>query len=526
MPDRVPLPPRAATPHSVAAAASPATQPPARALAYTLAAGATMALVAATDRNSVQAMVLFTVVLIAFVFWQFRTQRRLEPARWLVNPVVTASIITFLMGYGISNLGYLQPESPLARAMAMRFESDRPYYWLSTGMIYAIVAVASMWAGYRLPAGRAIAEWLLTRLQLGRFLRRDPNLRWSVVPVMLGIAIGARLIQVRLGVFGYSADLSSLYEYASIRSYLDMAAGVSRLLLVASALCYYASPRPSAALRVLFLGTFAYEFLVSGVMSGFKVAVILPVLLVGAIQYYYRGRMNRGMVIFGVVALAIAYLVIEPFRLARYADPEFRGTDITYVARVLRATTGQESESGSNKLLTEHLPAFLSRSNASLEAGRSIEYAETNGLGPEAPDFKRNLLMAPVLAVVPRILWPGKPVENIGLWYATEVLGERSGLNSVAMSPVGYLYFAGGAVAIILGFLALGIVQRMSREAFGGGRAVGASLVFFGLLPLLTWFEAAFHTIFVATIQQLPQLVLAQFVLFAGAVTSTPTHDA
>jgi hypothetical protein len=84
--------------------------------------------------------------------------------------------------------------------------------------------------------------------------------------------------------------------------------------------------------------------------------------------------------------------------------------------------------------------------------------------------------------------------------------------SSSAMSPFTYLNFAGGPLAVVLGFLMVGILQR---GLFDGLRHFGSGglIVLFGLLGTLVNVDSAFNTMIIGIIRYLPILVIAQYVL-------------
>jgi hypothetical protein len=86
-------------------------------------------------------------------------------------------------------------------------------------------------------------------------------------------------------------------------------------------------------------------------------------------------------------------------------------------------------------------------------------------------------------------------------------------LSSTAMGPVTYLNFAGGPLAVVIGFFVIGIIQRTlfdGLRSFGGGGLI----VFFGLLRSLVLIDSAFNTIFTTIIRLIPLLMMAQYLLF------------
>ena len=205
----------------------------------------------------------------------------------------------------------------------------------------------------------------------------------------------------------------------------------------------------------------------------------------------------------------MAYTVIEPFRAARNDDLGFQGTSLSSISTVLPTFTSIAADDKSDQAAT--WLSFLARVNLTYIASLGIEYAATRDLPEDSPAFLDDIFLAPAHALVPRILWESKPLNNSALWYTNEVLGVRS-LSATSMSPVTYLNFAGGPLAVILGFLMVGILQRGFFDGllhFGGGGLI----VLLGLMSTLAITENAFNIILVAIIRLLPALVVAQYLL-------------
>jgi hypothetical protein len=158
---------------------------------------------------------------------------------------------------------------------------------------------------------------------------------------------------------------------------------------------------------------------------------------------------------------------------------------------------------------------ILARLNLTYVASRGIEYAATTTLPEGSPEFLGDIILAPAHALIPRFLWASKPLQNVGLWYLNEVMNEGMWLDyssSTAMGPFTYLNFAGGPIAVVLGFLSVGILQRGlfdGLRGFGGGGLI----VLFGLLGILVNIDSAFNSMFIGIIRLLPILVIVQYVL-------------
>ncbi len=208
------------------------------------------------------------------------------------------------------------------------------------------------------------------------------------------------------------------------------------------------------------------------------------------------------------IAIISAYAVIEPFRVARNDDRQFVGTSF---GSIVAAIVGDRALSSNG--LTPALTGLsvLARSNLTYGASLGIEYAAAHKLPEGSPDFLGDIFLAPAHAFIPRALWANKPLGTIGLWYTRTVLGYDIS-SSTGMSPFTYLNFAGGPLAVILGFLIVGIIQRGLfdglRQSGGGGL-----IVLFGLLSTLAVVDSAFNALFVDVLRSFPMLVVAQYIL-------------
>jgi hypothetical protein len=235
----------------------------------------------------------------------------------------------------------------------------------------------------------------------------------------------------------------------------------------------------------------------------------MPIIIVGFAYYSQRNRFPRWLVPAVVVGVMAAYAVIEPFRALRNKDTGFDGTSIAGIMTAMPGfnilATGDVAEGPSTGL------SFLARNNLTYIASLGIEYAANNELPEDSPDFLRDIFLAPAHAFIPRVLWESKPLQTLGLWYTHEVMGLNF-YSSTGMSPFTYLNFAGGPLAVLLGFFIVGISQRALFDGlrhFGGGGLI----VLFGLLGTLTNIDSAFNTFFVAIFRFLPLLILVQYLL-------------
>ena len=286
-----------------------------------------------------------------------------------------------------------------------------------------------------------------------------------------------------------------------------MADSLGRLALVGIAMHCFAPPRVTIFDWLLLSLVLSYE-VAFGFLSGFKSGVVMPFIILGLAYYSQRGRFPRWLAPAIVVAVMAAYAVIEPFRVTRSQDAGFSGTSI---GGIMTAIPSIDTISLNDDSATPTWVLFLMRSNLTYVASLGIEYAANHELPEGSPEFLSNIILAPAHALIPRFLWESKSLQNIGLWYSSEVL-ESSASSSTGMSAVTYLNFAGGPLAVIVGFLIVGIFQRGLFDGlrhFGGGGLI----VLFGLLSTLTIIDNAFNTFLIGIIRTLPIMVFLQYLL-------------
>lgn len=446
-----------------------------------------------------QTLAAFSCLLTFYLVAEAAVLRAEEGNCLWINPVVLASVLTFGLPYALSNLIFLDPNIVL---------DGTELYWMNELMLLAILAASAMWAGYRSGVGEGL-EHLIER---SGFLRRWLSPAASVNPYALLIfalvSLGGRLLAIQLGIYGYSSSIDRIYELASYREYLSIMEAAGRIALAALALQCFSSARPTFFMRAGLWLILCYE-VAFGILSGFKSAVTMPFIIVGVVYYSQRNRFPSWLAPAVAGSILIAYVVIEPFRLARYENSQFDGTSIASIADTMSfdfVSIGTEGHEAAIAL------AFLQRLNLTYPGALGVRHAFASPPGEDAPQFLENIFLAPAHALVPRLLWPTKRLENQGAWYTRVVLGQETH-SSTAMGPVTFLNYAGGAIAVIVGFLVVGILQR---GLSGGLRhfGMGGWLVFLGLLVTLSIVPDAFDRFFVNTFRTLPMLIVAQRVLF------------
>ena len=447
---------------------------------------------------------VYTVLLLGYLGVEIKNLWSREPELFWINPVVLASILTFALAFGVTNILYFMPDDVVALVGLQPIATP----WMNQLMLLVVLGACAMWVGFSSGIGRSLGQMLQRSRVLRKWISSSVCVNPLTIAVFLTISFIARLWMISLEVYGYSSSYEILVAAAAYTQYFTMAESLGRFALVAVAIQCFSSPRSSLADRQILWYVLGFE-VAFGFLSGFKSAVVMPFIIVGLVYYSQRNRFPRWLMPAVVVGVMAAYAVIEPFRAARNENTSFSGTSVDAIMTAMPSLgtiwAGYGGEGASTAL------SLLARNNLTYVGSLGIEYAANNELSEDSPEFLRNIIFAPAYAFVPRLLWDTKPMQTTGLWYTNEVLGFRI-YSSTAMSPFTYLNFAGGPFAVILGFLIVGIVQRGLFEGvagFGGGGLI----VVFGLLGTLANVDSAFDTFFVGVFRFLPLLIIVQYLL-------------
>lgn len=464
------------------------------------------------------AFILLTLLLMLYLGVEIWWARREFPQRWMVNPAVMASFATFGMKLGFSNFVLFLPEIAQAR-LSQNHLYD--FYWLNRVVLMAIIGAVAMWAGFNSFWAKRLAAWIRHAKIFDRILVKKVRLRWWFVVTAILASIAARLLLVSLGAFGYSSDISQLYALGPYRFYINLFVGLGLLALVGLSLNHFTRSRPDPVSLAMLLGVLTLEIFF-GLLSGYKGATVMPMVIVGICYYVARGRIPRVQILAALGLLFLAYQIVEPFRQMRVHEGNFDNRSAAYMANTITEIAAGETTETYEEGVTDTVVQVFARQNTVAFAALAMRARDEGRVGQKSAEFRRDLLLSPAYAVIPRLIWRSKPTQELGEWFNRVVL-DNPFRNAVGMSPVGYLYIAGGATGVFLIFLVLGASQRVLLEGFLFAGA-GGVVVFLGLANGLVRVDNAVYAVFVELIRNLPIMLVAQLLLFRPAPKPSPAY--
>jgi hypothetical protein len=448
--------------------------------------------------------IIKNIFLFVFLSFNILTFKKNNPDRWLLNPAVLASIFTFLLGFSLTNYINFVPGTEANGFLYRQLGAD-PFPILNYTMTLIIIAAIVMWWGYNSKSGDRFYNFLMKRtLHLSKYFRKELKPNLAFIYTLIIISVFARLYAINLGIYGYAQSPKALSENIAVALIIGSAGQLINFSLILIAIKFFKEGF-NFNYRVTLLLIVLIE-IYFGVISGMKSAVIFPVAILFICYYLVNKKFHKGFIVASIILVIAAYTIIEPFRIIRMRDANFQSSPGYIASSMMDAYSLNKSRKlvyGDEDIFT----SFVQRNNYLLAAAKAVDFADNSRLDYQAPDFLEKIYTVPLQAFIPRVIWRSKPVEDLGAWFSVVVWGGIP-TTSVAMTPFGFLYFAGGILAVIVGFFVFGIMQRVVWNFYLGGG--GQLLIYFGFLSSVILIDSSINGTLVNWIRNFPIIIILQ----------------
>ncbi len=336
-------------------------------------------------------------------------------------------------------------------------------------------------AGYVLGVPRWIQQCARNGLDL-LLHGTGPVLRGGSMPwVMYGIGTAARLTSVLLtGRFGYLGDPGVMTSNPPVYSqFLSMSSNLAVFgIALAAFRALSAATRGSKLTLWILVGIEAVVGALGGGKESFIVSVLAVLIPYGAV----RRRLSLPILLTGVTLLL---LIVVPFnatyRHAVRSDKNMLSPS-SAVATAPDILSGTVHAGSPGETIIDSGTALLYRIRE-VDSLAIITQMTPSTIPYLSPG---EFAAAPLIGVVPRAVWPGKPVLDNGYLFSQRYYGLSSSVHtSTGITPVGDLYRHGGWLVMICGMVLLAGAVRLFDALFRpetDPRAICFVLVF---LPML-----------------------------------------
>lgn len=315
-------------------------------------------------------------------------------------------------------------------------------------------------------AGALVAFGVAARAAGGRAVRRDgplaeirePPVHLIVALFALGVAgLGAGILLRAVGVASDTGAGGAVTPYAQVFQQLGVLGALAVLVL---ALVLMRNPDPR--LRRLLIALAAVQ-MVAGFMSGFKQQALLPVIYVVLAYVLSRGRVPWRVV--GAGAAIFLFVLVPATILYRAAlTPPDDGRDPAS-PRALATQTWEYF--GVRFRLVDHVALIRDRTPGVYPYGNGSRYVQL-----------------PALVLVPRALWPEKPILDDGLEFSHSYWEVPPHIRtSTPLTQVGDLLRNFGVAGVAGGMLLWGAVVGGATALWRRRRSPRLDMVYIVALP-------------------------------------------
>ena len=363
------------------------------------------------------------------------------------------SLVWYGTSFGLATLTWLQPQTGAPTEISLS-SVLRALWLVAVGM--------TLWTLGYLTGPGGDARRLGSRVMPALAARFAPAVRSPLAPWLLYAVgtVGRVGFALTTGTFGYIGDAQSAVTTASgYQQWLSVLGSCAPLAVTAAALQVYRERLPGArvTLAVLFLAEMA-----SSAASGYKQGFIIAILAVAVPFSVARRRVHKGLLVFTVL---LVLLIVIPFNLAyRNVARGASGTLSTSQAlgaapSVLSRTVTDPDIAGTLSSSASYLLVRVRNID-----GPAIIMQRTPGQIRYASPVQ--LVEGPAISLIPRALWPGKPIIAGGYQFGQDYYElPPTVITSSAVTPVGDLYRHGGWIPVIIGMFLLGCGTRFLDDA-------------------------------------------------------------
>lgn len=370
-------------------------------------------------------------------------------------------------------------------------------------MVLVLIGFAAFW----------LASALLAREEGVRFsasTQDTPHRLVVMSSTLLVLGFLGNVILWRTGLYAYAADAGLRSSVSGILQWLNLLANLLDYAVLVSAVELLSKRSAPQGIRVVFWVSFLLS-IGFGVISGMKVGplhAIVNVLIVYAIT---RRRLPRVALVLPVLLVVIVYPFVNAFRNNLNSGYRAQFNTVEGMEQTLTKSFDDAflsfGATGSG-IRNENLQTATSRVSY-LTYVRDVSSLPV----PSMLGGGEKLWMAPIYPLVPRFLWPGKPVFNKGQRLSI-VLGLPDQTSS-ALTPLGDLYAMYGTYGVAFGMLFWGACLQLYMNWIGSrGLNERGLFIFMLMLTALLDFENDFVGLIASTLQHLMIALVLSYIIY------------
>lgn len=392
------------------------------------------------------------------------------------------TLLWYCTAFGLATLTWVQPQTGTPAEISVS-SVLRALWLVAVGM--------TLWGlGYLVGPGWS-ARRFGNKVMAALSLRFAPEVRSPLAPwILYAIGTAARIASAATtGLFGYVGNVQAAGNTASSYQHLLSDLGLcAPLAVAAAAIQVYRERVPGArvTLTVLVLAE-----IVIGAASGNKQGFIITTLAIAIPFSTAPHRVHKGLLAFtGLAVTGLAFLlIVVPFNQSyRSAARSASGTlSARQALDAAPGILGQTIGTGNTGVLSSSAGFLLGRIRE-IDSPAIIMQRTPAQLGFLST---AQLAEGPVLTLIPRAIWPSKPILDTGYEFSQTYYELPATVNtSSAITPVGDLWLHGGWIPVMVGMFLLGCGVRLLDDVMDVYGSPHCIFLFLLLFPSLVKQEA------------------------------------
>lgn len=400
---------------------------------------------------------ILTGLTVIIHFVELNQEYKSSKPHFFINPIFVSTLVTFGLALGgITNFLLVSDGKPYVSVVATYLNTN--FYWLVKAMYMVTLASSATWIGYRSGLGRKIFRFLNESLGYQKILNRGVNR--NLLIIFIAVAYLSKLYLFSIGLYGRLVsdiyfDQASGFTFGSqIRILSDLS------YLTFILVCYLRYTTEQNFYKNLFYITLGLE-LFFAFLYGARGPILFPIMIVMIVSYYIKNHLRYSYFVYFGIVVIFAFSVVLSFKNYVVSDQfSHRSSPIEVL------TDFKEYFTSTNQTATifdydEMYITILASMNFTTETAMAIRYKDEDLRAFNEPNHMMEIIISPYNAFVPAFI-QGTNEPRWGYWFKNEVLGHAKHLNySIAYSPIGFLYIAGGVAGVIVGFFIFGVLLQL-----------------------------------------------------------------
>jgi len=416
---------------------------------------------------------LLVAVLVVGVWLDTRLRRSFDP----FSP---AAVLTFasLLSFSVPGLGLYSD----SRGIQPRLGS---YYWINISMAVAVAGIVCLWLGYlfssRFHVALGVRAAQAVQQHSGQF-------RLRAAAIVLVVSIVVELYSISTGQFAYlrtnriQGDLSG---FGQLSAY-----AISSVYYVTLVTGWYVFCGKANNLTRYIFGLALMAGLGSALVSGMKSGVVELLVAVTLPYFYAKRRIPTQIFVAGFALFVFFYPVNIAYR-GIINGGHLNTTSVVDAAGAMGSAVVDTwgSHSVLDTLGATGQQAKYRQADVLQEIGLVVRYT------PHPFPYRMGAayLRLPATVLIPRIVWPDKPVDEIGYVMTRDYVGfsaYAAQFTSSAPTVFGDLYMNFGMAGVVVGMVLLGLLGGLLFSAISPALSPGRLLYYYVVFLILTNLES------------------------------------